>query len=396
MKYDLLVWGASGFTGTLIFEYLVKKSPKEVKLAIGGRDREKLERLRDKVLSESEYKRDIGILIGNNDDQESLDRVVEQCRVVISSVGPFLLYGIKMVDSCVRYGSDYLDLTGEAPFIKKCIDNYEQKAISKGVIIVNACGYDSVPSDIGTFMVSNYMRTKYNRKCKSINVYQGIKENAGLSGGTLASVFAMAETSSLAEASPYLLCKKKGMDKGDIFKFPKRDNHSKRWLAGFPMAVINGSVVRRSNEILGYGSDFHYQETYPPMSFLIAFSVTLGMLLASFFLIVKPLRMILKRFLPQPGQGPSREAMKKASYKTTIIGETEGTQPNVVKAIFQGFKDPGYSGTSELIAEAALALVLERDKLPGKKGGLLTPAAAFGQVLIDRLKGIGMNIEVIE
>jgi len=394
-KYDILVWGATGFTGQLIVEYFARNGPNGLKLALGGRTKNKLDSLRSRVEGEN-CKCILSVIVASEEDSVSMSNMIKECKVVISTVGPYLLHGFSLLKECVNFGVDYCDLTGEPPFMKESIRRFHQKAEQNGTLILHACGYDSIPSDLGTLMVVNHIEKTFGKKCGFVECYQIIQGEAGASGGTIASAMAVGRSSwkELSLMDNYYLCNKKGNDKEDTF-FPRYDKKERGWTIPFLMASVNIKVVHRSNEFLGYSDDFHYMERFAAMPVRSVIYLYLKMLLIALIVIFSPLQYFASHFLNKPGEGPTRHQMKNTTFRTKIVGETEDKTQRAI-GIVEGYGDPGYSETSRMVAETALCLLLERDKIPGKRGGVLTPAVGLGVHLINRLQKAGMKFEVIQ
>ncbi|KAG0164967.1 hypothetical protein DFQ28_009832 [Apophysomyces sp. BC1034] len=408
-KYDLVVFGASGFTGALTCEYLVEVGDKTLKWAIAGRSLSKLEKVKESLVKMDESAKELDILIADSSNPESLDSVVRDTRVVISTVGPFIKYGTPLVEACMRQKTHYVDITGEYAWIKQIIDRFHEEAKQNHVLIVPACGFDSVPSDLGTFMVAQYMKSKH--KLHVADVKLSVTDaRGGVSGGTIQSALgAMAGRSISLKRSldPYLLASQKGIDKSS-FPMMRRDHDFGRgkWQAFFIMSIVNEKVVRRSWSLAAergesYGRLFRYKETMS-MSFIPAFLLTAALLtvipLASILFKIPLFYRLAQKCLPGSGAGPTREQRAKGRFEMQIVANAEAEpydEPVRVRGTVKGFRDPGYGDTCRMVAESALSIVKSLDQLPGKEGGVLTPATAFGDVLLQRLrKDGGMVFEV--
>ena len=418
-KYDVIVWGATGFTGQLVAEYLAahyNQGGEVVKWAIGGRSAKKLAA----VVAALDGVAKPDMIIADSGDLASLQALAKQTTVVITTVGPYFEYGAPLVEACVGCGTHYVDLTGEPPFCRAMIDAHHEAAVASGSKIVHCCGFDSIPSDLGTLLLVEHMK-KSGAQCASVAFYMGAARG-GASGGTLASalgIFALPKTELLQLRNPYYLNPKAPSDEPcapapasvDGFSVADRkglwwDGAIRSWTMPFAMAIINTRVVRRSAALAklvgrGYGDTFAYNEchTCPPGPF----GALLGLLTSMFtplFVVVAMfapgralLRWIFARVGLAPGQGPSRHMQRTGFFKVKLVGKDTAGRTHV--ASVQGTEDPGYSGTAKMLTEAALTLALQADELSYKSGGVLTPAIAMGMPLVERLRRKGMTFSVL-
>ena len=396
--YDIIVWGASGFTGRLVVDYMSKhQTTSNLRWAVAGRNTNKLE----EVLSG----REVQILQAESHDTESLEALVRQGRVILTTVGPYARYGSELVAACVRHGTHYCDLTGEVHWMREMISKHQQEAKDSGARIVHTCGFDSIPSDIGVFYLQKQMQARHGVAAKHIK-YRTISFSGGASGGTIDSMMAMMEKAkedpsiSKIIADPYALNDgKKGLDEPDRMS-AYFDEDFDSWVGPFIMAAINTRVVRRTNELLGgiYGTDFRYDEGTlsgkGAGGFFGATGVGIGTGALAGLASFSPTRSILKRVLPKPGEGPSKEARDKGFFEIELLGIHPNDTSKNIKVRVKGDKDPGYGSTSKMIAESALALA--QDDLD-VGGGFWTPASAMGEALLKRLpEGAGVTFEVVE
>ena len=363
--HKIVVWGATGFTGRLVCEHIAANYKSSIRWAMAGRSRQKLEEVRDLIAERCQVDlSDIPLVVADLSDRASLDEMASGTEVIISTAGPFTRLGTPIVDAAVRNECHYVDITGEAPWVKKMIQKYDSEAESKGLRIIPCCGYDSIPSDLGAMMVVNELKSR-GKKVKSVLSIVG-DSKGGVSGGTLASAMEISADSSLRadNQSPYALIPEgqtPGSDK-DIWG-PRYNKAFKTWLAPFVMQVVNSRVVQRSNYILDWGKQtFSYSEMFAAPGRVSA--MIIAIFTAAFGLAVSQVWLygILKRVLPSPGEGPSRDTMLNGLYKHKIIGESiDGDR---VVAIFEDLhRDPGYWGTSSLLLEAGLCLALQKDEL---------------------------------
>ncbi|MCA9960712.1 MAG: saccharopine dehydrogenase NADP-binding domain-containing protein [Anaerolineales bacterium] len=412
-KFDIVIWGATGFTGRLVAEYLTRQygvDGQTVRWTIAGRNPKKLDSIRLALAHINPAAANLPLLVADSQDRASLDNLVQQTKVVCSTVGPYALYGTPLVAACAEQGVDYCDLTGEVPWIRQNIDSFHEQAVQTGARIVHCCGFDSIPSDLGTLMMQEYARDKYGRFCPEIKfVLAGMR--GGFSGGTAASLLNMIEGAGNERAmrrilaDPFALVPDGNPTNTRVTDQmnARWDADLERWTAPFIMASINTRIVRRSNYLLGYryGRSFQYSEaTQFPRGFVggrlaaTGFSLGLGtfMGLAGF----GPTRKLLeKSVLPAPGEGPDQETRDNGYFRIKLLGKlpAHDGQPAIsFKGEVAGNKDPGYGETAKMVAESALCLALD-DKIP-QRGGILTPAASMGMHLIERLRAAGMTFAV--
>ena len=399
--HDIVLFGATGFTGQLVAEYLAEHyGPSDVRVALAGRNAQKLERVRDDL--KRAFPIDWPILIADSFDQASLDRVASDASVVCTTVGPYQKYGAGLVAACVEHGTDYCDLTGETPFIREMVDQHHDRARETGARIVHCCGFDSIPSDIGTWMMHREMQAQHDAQLREVKFFAG-EQKGGFSGGTVASMMLIAERIRKEPelrkllGHPYALNppgERSGPDRNDSMGV-KLDRDLGMWTGPFVMAAINTRVVRRSNAVMGYpyGRDFRYSERMSfgkgprgmAMASMVAGGITGFMAAAAF----EPTRNLLKKRLPDPGEGPSEEAREKGFFVVRLIakGETADGREVELRGRVEGKKDPGYGETAKMLGESALCLALEPSD---REGGVLTPASAMGDALLARLRAADM------
>ena len=391
-KYKIVIFGATGFTGELCAKFMSEKYS-DIPIAIAGRSLEKLEKIKNK------HGLPFPIIVADAFDVNALEKMCKDTEVVLSTAGPYHKYGSDLLGACVKNGCHYVDITGESFWIKDMIEKHHKEASNKGVRIINACGFDSAPSDLGVFYAVNQVAGSV----KSVQCFQAWKGEA--SGGTMETMFSSMDAklakgglgkfslnpkNSISENQ-----KKKTSDKITVQKIP----HLGGWTGPFVMALPNTRVVRRSaalSKFTGkyYGDDFVYSEGAYYSKKGAARKVTF-MTLALGLIIVSPLRKLLRGFFRKPGEGPSQEAMDSGFFKSRFLIETQDG--------FRAFSmsssgDPGYKMTSRMACESALCLAIENPaNLPGGEGfgGLLTPSVGLGNVLINRLKNIGVSFKEI-
>lgn len=409
-EFDVIVWGATGFTGRLVAEHLAATYGVggELKWAIAGRNEEKLNEIRKGLGRKAKA---LPIVVADSHDLESLRAMVERTKVVATTVGPYSLHGNDLVAECARRGTHYCDLAGEVPWMRRMIDSHHSTAKRSGALIVHCCGFDSIPSDIGVWFMQREAQSRLGHPLQKIHYYLKAA-SGGLSGGTAASLMEVAAEAQRDRrvakllADPYALnprASKRGDDRGDAFGF-RKDELLDAWVAPFLMSGINTRVVRRSNALLGdaYGSDFRYAEFtatgtgFGGLAKAAAMSGALGMLTAG--AILPPTRALLRRFVfPAPGDGPDAEAREKGFFKILFAGiDKEG---QILRGTLTGQRDPGYGCTSRMLGESAVCLAQLQPREGNEPGGFSTPAAAMGDALLERLQrnaGLSFSIDQIE
>lgn len=393
MAYDLILWGATGFTGRLVAEYLRDHGPARLRWAVGGRSREKLDALR------RDLHLDADAVVGDSHDRASLDALVRQTRVVATTVGPYTQYGTPLVAACAESGTHYCDLTGEPSWIRTTIDGFHERARETGARIVHCCGFDSIPSDLGNLLLQAHARQRHGTHCTEVRFLLA-GSRGGVSGGTVASLLAVLEQARSSREvrrvlrDPYALNppgRRDGPDVPDQQK-PEWDPDFERWTAPFVMAPINTRVVRRSNALLGdpWGTDFRYSEALAMPNLAAAWGTTLAIGAFMAAAAARPTRKLLqKRVLPAPGEGPSREKRDAGFFKVKLVGWTARLPRARLLARVEAEQDPGYGATAKMLAESALCLAFDKLDAPG---GVLTPASCMGLKLVDRLRAAGMKL----
>jgi len=375
--FDLVVHGATGFTGRLVVEYLLQRYPagSGLRWAMGGRSAEKLASVRDAIGAPA----DTPLVLTDSSDPASLQALMEQTRLVLTTVGPYQLYGSELVAACAAAGVDYVDLCGEPAWMRQMIDAHEGAAKASGARIVFSCGFDSIPFDMGVWMLQNEMHARFGHPASRVRG-RVRKMKGTFSGGTAASLKA---TMAAAAADPGVLeLLRNPFSLTPGFEGPRQPSGNKpmvdealgMWVAPFVMAAINTRNIHRSNLLTGhrYGPDFVYDEM------LVTGTGEKGEAMANAVAADKSLG---SDSGPRPGEGPSREEREAGFYDVLFLGiDAEGHQLHVA---VQGDRDPGYGSTSKMIAEAAVCLLQDATSTPG---GIWTTAPALGQALIDRLQ----------
>ena len=397
-KFDIIIWGATSFTGKLVTEYIFKKyGSSKIKWAIAGRNLKKLEKIRYQVADEN-----IPIFIADSFDEESLSKFVKKTKVVCSTVGPYSLYGTKLVKLCVDNNTNYCDITGEAHWIRSLIDRFHEEAKSKKIKIINSCGFDSIPSDMGVYFIQNEIKKINNNYAKSIKMrVAGIR--GGISGGTYSSINNLLKEAYRDNSifkvlnNPYGLNPKdkmEGLDKKDLRKIIF-DKESNSWIYPFIMAGINTKIVRRSNALSNfiYGKDFRYEEAMIAGKGISGFWKAILAVFPLAMIGLNPnsfLKKIVDSFMPKPGEGPGIEKRKNGFYNLRFYITLNNNRTAFAKVI--GDSDPGYGSTSKMLAESALCLAF--DNLSDNYG-VITPSSGMGDKLLNRLKeNAGLSFEL--
>jgi short subunit dehydrogenase-like uncharacterized protein len=319
---------------------------------------------------------------------------------VCTTVGPYARYGGLLAASCAEHGVHYCDLTGETHFIRRVIDHDHERAVATGARLVPCCGFDSIPSDLGVLMLHDHV-AKQGKALARVG-YRVVRMKGGASGGTLASVMGLLEEARdpavrRVLGDPYALNPAgapRGRDRGDQ-NGVRRDPDTGRWTAPFVMAAVNTRIVRRSNALLdfAYGKDFRYDEAVDTgrgaAGLGRAVGMTLGIGVGLAALSLPPTRALAARFLPAPGEGPSREQRERGSFRVELHATT--TSGDRLLGVVEGKLDPGYGSTAIMLGESARSLA--QDDLPAR-GGVLTTASCMGMVLVERLRKAGMTFRV--
>jgi len=385
-EFDVIVFGASGYTGKLVAEYMGKEygNDESIRWAIAGRNKDKLSSVK-KDLNLNER---VSIIEVDSTNKDSLDSMTSSAKCILTTVGPYQLYGSSLVQSCSENGTDYVDLTGEPGWMYEMINAHQDTAKKSGARIVFSCGFDSIPFDLGVYFVQQAAQEKFGKPAK--HVRGRVKAmNGEFSGGTIASLGATMAT--LKEKPELIQVLSNPFSLTEGFEGPAQLDDSKvlldeklnMWVAPFVMAPINTKNIHRSNALLGhaYGEDFCYDEM------MIAGEGEEGKQIADAMNSSNPMG---GDNLPQPGEGPSKESREQGNYDVLFFADfDEGS----IEARVTGDMDPGYGSTSKMIAESALCLVQDCEDL---SGGMYTPAPAMGDKLIKRLtKNAGLTFDIL-
>ena len=388
-KFDIVVYGATGFTGRLVAEYLAAhyKADGNLKWAMAGRSKEKLASVRDAIGAPA----DIALIVADGGDPASLKAMVDQTRSVISTVGPYQLYGSDLVAVCAATGTDYLDLCGEPLWMRQMIDAHEAAAKSSGARILFSCGFDSIPFELGVYFVQQAAKKALGAPASRVKTrVRDMK--GGPSGGTVASVRAtfatVAKDLSLVSMvqDPFVLTPGFDGPKQPRGNKPLLDEDLGSWTAPFVMATINTRNVHRSNMLMNfsYGKDFVYDEM------ILTGPGEQGEANAKKVVAAVNAERMGAVNGPKPGEGPSKEERENGMYDLLFVAI--GPDGKQVRAAVKGDRDPGYGSTSKMISECALCLLRDTPDVPA---GIWTPGAAMGHKLIKRLVDhAGLTFEV--
>lgn len=403
--YDLVVFGATSFVGQILTRYLFETYGVggSVNWAIAGRSSHKLEGVKSELGSKAGK---LPVILADVSDEASLETLCGQTRAVISTVGPYALYGEPMVRACVRSGTDYCDLTGEVQWIRKMIERYEEEAKSSGARIVHCCGFDSIPSDLGVWFLQQQAGETFGSPCKDVRMRVKAAKG-GLSGGTVASMINIAKEAGSDPAlrkelaNPFSICppEHRSQTRQPSLKTAEFDKTFQVWLAPFVMGAINTRVVHRSNALqdAGYGKEFTYDEAMMTGRGLKGRASAYGMTaaLGAFFTAsaIKPTRWVVEKLVPKPGEGPSPEEQRAGFFDIRFVGRTEDGKTMITKVT--GDRDPGYGSTAKMLGEAGMCLAF--DVPDDKPGGFWTPASLLDGDLLKRLtEKAGLTFEVVE
>jgi short subunit dehydrogenase-like uncharacterized protein len=381
-EFDVVIHGASGFTGRLVAEYMAKRypngdNPEGIRWAMGGRSAEKLAAVRDEIGAP----KDTPLLVTDVADASSLAQLMARTRLVLSTVGPYQLYGNEMVAACAAQGVDYVDLCGEPAWMRLMIDQHEAQAKASGARVVFSCGFDSVPFDMGVFLLQSEFKKMHGHAASRIRG-RVRKMKGTFSGGTAASLKA---TLAAATADPRVLdWLRSPFSLTPGFEGPKQPHGAKPmvdealgadvWVAPFVMAAINTKNVHRSNFLMkhAYGTDFVYDEM------LVTGPGEKGQAMAQHVAADKSLG---GEGGPKPGEGPGKEERESGFYDLLFLAED--AQGHQARLSVKGDRDPGYGSTSKMITECAVCLLTASQETAG---GIWTPAPAMGHALIERLQ----------
>jgi len=396
-RHDIVLYGASGFVGRQTVAHFVRHAG-GLRWALAGRSAERLAAAQRQANATA-----AGIVIADAADADALDALAAQARVVLSTAGPFARYGSELVAACVRHGTHYVDITGETPWVREMIDRHHDAAAHRGTRIVPGCGFDSVPADLGAWLVARALQQRHGQRCVSVKACYSLR--GGLNGGTFASLMNALDSGRGRELADPFLLNPPGTAPADAASHadplaPHHDADFDAWLGPFFMGPINTRVVRRTAALCGdgpYAPDFRYQEYLRfgrgAVAALAAAGTSFASVAGQGAMALRPLRRLAASLAPAPGEGPSERTMDGGSFRCELLGS--GERGARERGCIAARGDPGNRATTLFVCEAALALALDAPDLPGgsARGGVLTPATAFGEVLARRLRAVGMTVE---
>ncbi len=402
-RLDLVVFGATSFVGQILCRHLVARHGTEgpLRWAIAGRNAAKLDAVAADTGAEVER------IVADAADDAALADLARSTRVVVSTVGPYARYGSALVAAVAAAGTDYCDLTGEPQWMRRMIDAHSATAEASGARVVHACGFDSIPSDLGVWFTQQRAIERFGQPCEAIAMrVEALR--GGASGGTIASMLNLMEEVAADPslrallADPYVLAPpdlRTGPPQREVTR-PTNDEASGQWVAPFVMAAVNTRVVQRSHALLGrpWGPDFRYDEAMAmgrgPLGAAKAAGLTAGLggglALAAF----GPTRGLLGRVLPEAGEGPSPTAQEQGHFDLRFHGTT--ADGRTIRTSVTGDRDPGYGSTAKMLGETAVALVALDPERREVGGGFWTPASAFGDRLVEQLEAeAGLRFSVL-
>lgn len=404
-ELDMIVFGATSFVGQIICRYLLEEHTEpNFTWAMAARSQAKLDELRAELGEEGQA---IPVIIADSFDDAALTAMCERTEVIISTVGPYAIYGEALVKACVSTGTDYCDITGESQWMKRMISRYSEQAEASGARIVHCCGFDSLPSDLGVKFLQEQAQEKFGVYCSQVKMRVKVMKGT-FSGGTVASgvnAFKEAAKDPAVRAEMrdwYSLCPEGHNNKARQRTIGMEyDEDFSSWVGPFIMAAVNSRVVLRSNALLQerYGNEFRYDEGTlagnGDKGRKMAKRMKSGGRLFGLVLAVPPIRWFaLKFFLPKPGEGPSLKEQQEGFFDLRFFGKTEAG--HVIRVKVTGDRDPGYGSTAKMLSQAAISLHRDVDKneVPG---GFWTPGSAFNRALYQRLRDYaGLSFEVLE
>ncbi|GLZ05871.1 saccharopine dehydrogenase [Actinomadura sp. NBRC 104412] len=383
--YDIVLFGATGFTGGLTADYLALHAPPGTRWALAGRNPAKLEATRRRLAAADPTLKELPLLHADSTDVASLEHVARASRVVVSTVGPYVRYGEPLVAACAKAGTDYLDLTGEPTFVNRMYVKYHAEAVRSGARLVHACGFDSIPADLGTLFTVQKLPEGV-----PLRVECFMRLSASFSGGTAHSALAVVSDlrgMARAERERREIEPRPENRRIRLARRPRPRTRVKGWT--LPMSTVDPQVVARSAAALDrYGPDFTYGQYLATRRLASAAGLAAGVGVAATLAQLPPTRALLERLATAPGEGPSAEQRERSWFRATFVGEGGGE--SVVTEVAGG--DPGYGETAKMLAESALCMA--HDDLP-ETAGQVTTATAMGGALIGRLQRAGITFREI-
>ena len=400
-EFDIVLWGGSSFVGKLVAEYLFETYgvDGELRWAIGGRDEKKLKATREMLGTGAEG---LPLFVGDARDRPFLRSMAETTKVVLSTVGPYALYGKELIGACATSGTDYCDLSGEITFIREMMDKYSEQARASGARILTCCGVDSLPSDLGVYILNAAAHRRLGKGVAHVtNEVKSFK--GGFSGGTLLSLGLMRNQAAVDDKvaelfeNPYSICpvnRRSGIAQPDVDAVHRSESGA--WLAPFFMAFVNTRVVHATNAYLNYlyGREFTYVEGFSVSNKIVANLISTVSRLFYWAYRIRPLRALLNTtILPKPGAGPTRKKREKGCFKFHFKARTQSDDR--LELIISGDRDPGYGASSRMIGEVAVCLAKDLAQ-KDQRGGFWTPASTIAELVIPRLiKNGGLQFQLI-
>lgn len=403
--YDFILMGATSFVGKITakrFAVIQSQNQAEFRWALAGRSQAKLAELASAVTA-SFPDAEVDTLVVDATDEADMKALAARTGLVVTTVGPYDRFGEPLVKACAEAGTDYCDLTGEPQFVARMISRYEQQAKASGARIVHCCGFDSIPSDLGTWFLQHQAQQQFGERCSEVNL-RVKAASGGMSGGTVASLMNIIRQAKRDNAlrkqllNPYALAPEKLPHQQRYVSKTTPDWATDQWLAPFIMAGINSKVVLRSAQLMPehYPQPFFYNEATMTgkggsgkRRAKLMSAILMGLTVSA---LVPPLGWLVEKLvLPKPGQGPSEEKQRSGFYVLNLYGKTKSGQTLAVKV--KGDEDPGYGSTSKMLAQVTLALLSD---VPNAQGGFWTPASLLAEPLLSRLpENAGVSFEVI-
>ncbi|UZP74638.1 saccharopine dehydrogenase [Candidatus Paraluminiphilus aquimaris] len=392
-SFDLVIYGATGFTGALVAEYL-HQTQSGLSWAIAGRSQSKLDLLKDRINAP-----DLETIVADSESPDDMRRLVTSTRVVISTVGPYARFGTPLVEACAAEGTHYCDLTGEPQWMASIFERVSPLAEETGARLIHCCGFDSIPSDLGVFVAQQSMMNKHGLFATKVSGRMG-KSKGAVSGGTVASMLLAVEQAVSDPIARKVLNDPYGLYPSELSpgsdgpdqRGVRWDDHFESWTGPFVMAAINSKVVRRSNALasLVYGADFSYDESLLVDNRRSGLLMAGGMSIGMTALAIPPLRRLISKRLPQPGEGPSVSEQENGFFEFFVHAHHPTDSEKDVRICVKGKRDPGYGATSRMLAQAGLSLAFDDLDV---EGGIWTPASALGNHLVNRLADVDITFE---
>ena len=392
-SFDLVIYGATGFTGALVAEYL-HQTQSGLSWAIAGRSQRKLDLLKDRINAP-----DLETIVADSESSDDMRRLVTSTRVVISTVGPYARFGTPLVEACAAEGTHYCDLTGEPQWMASIFERVSPLAEETGARLIHCCGFDSIPSDLGVFVAQQRMMNQHGLFATKVSGRMG-KSKGAVSGGTVASMLLAVEQAVSDPIARKVLNDPYGLYPSELSpgsdgpdqRGVRWDDRFESWTGPFVMAAINSKVVRRSNALasLVYGADFSYDESLLVDNRRSGLLMAGGMSIGMAALAIPQLRRLISKRLPQPGEGPSVSERENGFFEFFVHAHHPTDSEKDVRICVKGKRDPGYGATSRMLAQAGLSLAFDDLDV---EGGIWTPASALGNHLVNRLADVDIIFE---